>query len=179
MKTHKTILTLLAVLLAVIGTTATVVHGQETRDSDPNAGLDPLVVQQMPLSNAADKIYALWLSDNLSDFGGLSFADDNSKVILYWKEGQLPPAMSSLVTDLRNTVTIEVVNEAGRPTPSRSSRPSRSGLSRWAVSILWWSMRRDHHQTSNSSLSVGIDTNVDEPDADKLSAARQAAIPGQ
>ena len=35
MKMHKTILTLLAVLLAVIGTTATVVHGDGPDDAAP------------------------------------------------------------------------------------------------------------------------------------------------
>ena len=170
MRFYKTIMTLLAMTLAVIGTTATVIHAQETSDSAPNAELDPLVVQQMPLSDAADKIFALWQSENLSNFGGISLAEDNSKVILYWKGGQLPSAMSSLVTDLRNTVTIEVVNTTYSLAEfeAESKRLIEQGRVDTVV------VNEAGPSPDFSSLSVGVDTNVDEPDADKLSAARQA-----
>ena len=146
------------------------IHAQETSDSAPNAELDPLVVQQMPLSDAADKIFALWQSENLSNFGGISLAEDNSKVILYWKGGQLPSAMSSLVTDLRNTVTIEVVNTTYSLAEfeAESKRLIEQGRVDTVV------VNEAGPSPDFSSLSVGVDTNVDEPDADKLSAARQA-----
>ena len=144
------------------------IHAQETSGCDRE--LDPLVVAQQPLSNAADKIYALWLSDNLSDFGGLSLADDNSKVILYWKEGQLPPAMSSLVTDLWNTVTIEVVNTAYSLAEFEAESKRLIELGRVDTVVV----NEAGPSPDFSSLSVGINTNVDEREADKLSSVRQA-----
>ena len=84
--------------------------------------------------------------------------------------GRLPSAMATLVTDLQNTVTIEVVNTTYSLAEFEAESKRLIELGRVDTVVV----NEAGPSADFSSLSVGIDTNVDEPDADKLSAARLA-----
>ncbi len=165
---HRIVIGTVVTLVALIATVSGVLYAQT--NNDPNAELDPLIVAQMPLSNAADKIYALWDSDGLSDFGGISLDNENSAVVLYWKGGRLPSQMSTLVADLRSTVTIRVVNTTYSLAEFQAESKRLIEQGRVGTVVV----NRAGPSPDFSSLKVGIDTNVDEPDADKLAAAQRS-----
>ena len=166
-------------MLAVTAVVAGVLWAQDTDhrptaiESDPYQSqpwLDPRVVRQMPLSNAADEIHWLWEAAGLSGFTGMRIDNDKDELILYWKDGQLPPKMSALVDELRATVPIRVVNSA-------YSLEELSAESRRLIQIRTVSGVNIYGAGPTSDFSgiqLRIDTDDDRTDAQKIEAAMRA-----
>ena len=109
----------LVIMVAVIIVVAVVLWRQDNNDQpvalgansfDSQPGLDPRVVRQIPMSNAADQIDRLRRADGLQGFTGMRIDNNKDELILYWKGENLPPEMSSLVDEIRAKVSMQVVN---------------------------------------------------------------------
>ncbi|MYB50125.1 MAG: hypothetical protein F4X72_12825 [Dehalococcoidia bacterium] len=166
------------VLLAVTAVAVGVLWAQDN-DRNPTAiesnpyesqpWLDPRVVRQIPMSNAADKIHRLWQAGGFQSFTGMRFDNDKDELILYWK-GKLPPQMSALVDELRATVPIRVVNSP-YSLEELDAESRRLIMLRKinGVNIYGSGPTRDF-----SGIRLRIDTDDDRTDAQKIEAARQA-----
>ena len=166
------------VLLAVTAVVAGVLRAQDNDhnpasiESDPYESqpwLDPRVVRQIPMSNAADKIHQLWQAGGFKGFTGMRFDNDKDELILYWK-GKLPPQMSALVDELRATVPILVVNAPySLEELDAESRRLIQLRTVSGVTVYGAGPTRDF-----AGIQLRIDTNDDRTDVQKIEAARQA-----
>lgn len=166
------------VMLAVAAVVAGVLWAQDADhkptaiESDPYESqpwLDPRVVRQIPMSNAADEIHRLWEAAGLQGFTGMRFDNDKDELILYWK-GKLPPQMSALVDELRATVPILVVN-------SRYSLEELDAESRRLVQLRTVSGVNIYEAGPTrdfSGIQLIINTDDDRTDAQKIEAAMRA-----
>ena len=164
----RVVIGIVITVVALVSSVTGVLYSQSTGSG--NAGLDPAVAAQAPLVEASRQIHDLWLANNLSDFTGVSLAEDNSELVLYWKGGQLPNDMLALVTTLRRTVSIRVVNAAHSLTEFETEAKRLIEQGRVGTVIV----NESGPSSDFSKLEVGIDTNVDQPDADKIAVARTA-----
>ena len=166
------------VLLAVTAVFAGVLWAQDN-DHNPTAiesnpyesqpWLDPRVVRQIPMSNAADNIHQLREAGAFQGFTGMRFDNDKDELILYWK-GKLPPQMSALVDELLATVPIRVVS-------SLYSLDELDAESRRLIQLRTISGVTVYGAGPTSDFAgirLRIDTNDDRTDAQKIEAARQA-----
>ena len=169
-------------ILVLVMAAITVVAGvlsqdNEDQDAVPKANsydsrppLDPQAVQQIPMSNAADRIHRLRSEAGLRGFTGIRFDNDKDELILYWKGGNLPPEMSTLVDEIQAEVPVQVVNspysleEFDAEARRLIQLPTTNG-----VDVIEAGPAGDF-----SGMRVGIDTIDDRTDAQKIEAARQA-----
>ena len=167
------------VMLAVTAVVAGVLWAQdpdhkptaiESKPYESQPWLDPRVVRQIPMSNAADEVHRLREAAGLQGFTGMRFDNDKDELILYWKGGQLPPQMSALVDELRATVPILVVNSPySLEELDAESRRLVQLRTISGVNIYGAGPTRDF-----SGIQLRIDTNDDRTDAQKIEAARRA-----
>ena len=170
---------ILVLVMAAISVVAGVLWSQDNEDQAavPEANsnnsrptLDPQAVQQIPMSNAADRIHGLRIEAGLSGFTGMRFDNDKNELVLYWKGGNLPPEMSTLVDEIRAEVPVQVVNspysleEFDAEARRLIQLPTIDG-----VDVIEAGPTGDF-----SGIRVGIATNDDRTDARKIETARQA-----
>lgn len=165
------------VTLAVMAIVAGVMHAQDadnqTKGSESQTlratpTLDPLVVRQMPLVNAAQDIQNLTGTARLAGLIGIRFDNDENAVVLYWN-GELPPQMSTLVDELRADVPIHVVSYSYSLEELRAESrrlvqlPTTNGVNVYEAGPTG--------DFSSIRLSINIDD--DRTDAQKIEVARQ------
>ncbi len=165
------------VMLAVMAVVAGVMYAQDADDqsrrSESNSyesqpWLDPRVVRQMPLVNAAEDIQELTRTAGLAGFTGIRLDNDKNAVVLYWK-GELPPQMSTLVDELRANVPIHVVS-------SPYSLEEFEAESRRLVQLLTTNGVNVYEAGPTgdfSSIRLKINIDDDRTDAQKIEVARQ------
>lgn len=166
------------IMLAVTAVIVGILWAQDT-DHKPTAiesnpyrdqpWFDPRVVRQNPMANAAGQINRLRSAVGLRGFTGMRFDNDKDELILYWKGGQLPPAMSTLVDELGATVPIQVVN-------SPYSLEEFDAESRRLImlrTINGVNVYKAGPARDFSGIRLSIDTDDDRTDAQKIEAAKQ------
>ena len=164
----------IAALIVVVSVSVIYTEGDgevqgEPGISESTQGLDSDVVKQLPMSNAADEIYRLWQSAGYQDFAGISFDNDSWTVVLYWKDGTLPTQMDTLVTELRETVPIRVVNTTYSLEEMQTESKRLLGLGTMdGVDVNEAGPNGDF-----SAIKVGIDMSGDLTPEQKIEAAKQ------
>ena len=165
------------VMLAVMAVVAGVMYAQDPDDRSNGSEiqlppvtptLDPLIVRQMPLVNAAQDIQNLTSTAGLAGLVGISFDNDENAVVLYWN-GELPPQMSTLVDELRADVPIHVIN-------SPYSIEELEAESRRLVQLLRTNGVNVYEAGPTgdfSSIRLKINIDDDRTDAQKIEVARQ------
>ena len=171
------ILGAVVVMLAVMAVVAGVMsvqnpddqtEGSESQPLRAPPTLDPRVVRQMPLVNAAQDIQNLTGTARLKGFIGIRFDNDENAVVLYWN-GELPPQMSTLVDELRADVPIHVIN-------SPYSIEELEAESRRLVQLLRTNGVNVYEAGPTgdfSSIRLKINIDDDRTDAQKIEVARQ------
>ena len=166
------------VTLAVMAVVAGVMYAQDPGDQSNGSEiqlppvtptLDPRIVRQMPLVNAAEDIRKLTGTAGLAGFIGIRFDNDENAVVLYWK-GELPPQMSTLVDELRADVPVYVVSYP-------YSLEELEAESRRLVQLLTINGVNVYGAGPNgdfSGISLTINIDDDRTDAQKIEVARQA-----
>ena len=164
----------IAALIVVVSVSVIYTEGDgevqgEPGISESTQGLDSDVVKQLPMSNAADEIYRLWQSAGYQDFAGISFDNESWTVVLYWKDGTLPTQMDTLVTELRETVPIRVVNTTYSLEEMQTESKRLLGLGTMdGVDVNEAGPNGDF-----SAIKVGIDMSGDLTPEQKIEAAKQ------
>lgn len=164
----------IAALIVVVSVSVIYTEGDgevqgEPGISESTQGLDSDVVKQLPMSNAADEIYRLWQSAGYQDFAGISFDNESWTVVLYWKDGTLPTQMDALVTELRETVPIRVVNTTYSLEEMQTESKRLLGLGTMdGVDVNEAGPNGDF-----SAIKVGIDMSGDLTPEQKIEAAKQ------
>ena len=165
------------VTLAVMAIVAGVMYAQDADDQTKGSEsqtlratptLDPLVVRQMPLVNAAQDIQNLTGTARLAGLIGIRFDNDENAVVLYWN-GELPPQMSTLVDELRADVPVHVVSYPYSLEELRAeSRRLVQLLTTNGVNVYEAGPTGDF-----SSIRLSINIDDDRTDAQKIEVARQ------
>ena len=174
MLTRRSLLGTLVIMVSLIAIVTAVLYRQGIDDKElttleSNQGLDPRAHKQILMSNAADQIHKLWQTAGYRDFVGIGFDNERWEVVLYWKGGQLPSRMKALVTELRTNVPIRVANApySLEELQSESKRLIQLGATA-GVKVNEAGPTGDF-----SAIRVGVDTDDDRTDSEKIELARQ------
>ena len=147
-----------------------ITHEREAKADETSMALDPRVIRQLPLVDAGEEIQQLWQSAELEGYTGIRLDDEGNELVLYWKNGQLPSEMTTLVAQLQDNVAIRVVSSPYSIEEFQAEAKRLVELPRTdGVNVNEAGPLRDF-----SGMKVGVDTDDDRTNMQKLAAARTA-----
>ena len=159
-----TVLSFFSIFAVLIAVVSGAVQAQESDEFT----LPPEYVAQIPLSDAGNRIQDITNRHNLSGLGGIKLDNDNSAVLLHWKDGAVPPEIADFIASSDVTITVvnvpysrdELLAEIGRIAQERHHG---------SVTLNGIGINRTF-----DGIRVRFSTDDNRPEAEKIEAAKAA-----